>query len=106
MLYQLSYSRMEPLVLQAPLQARVCGGWAAARHPAPYDLRHSCATNLLSDGVPVEHVSKVLRPHKSVVVTQTIYIHSRAEDTANFMVRVPEPPTTADARPNPVTRLG
>src|SRR5258707_864302 len=68
----------------------------AMTYPAVYDLvrrlrrrtgiefdlhwfRHSAATRMLRDGVPLEVVSKVLG-HSSVVTTQQIYGHLTAED--------------------------
>jgi site-specific recombinase XerD len=67
-----------------------------ARYPAVYDLvrrlrertgidfdphwcRHSAATRMLRDGVPVEVVSKLLG-HASVTTTLSVYGHLTAED--------------------------
>jgi integrase len=55
-----------------------------------HDLRHSCASILRRNGVPIEHISKQLG-HKSVIITQTIYTHIWDDDTANFMDTIPEP---------------
>lgn len=68
----------------------------ALSYPAVYDLvlrlrrrtglefdlhwfRHSAATRMLRDGVPVEVVSKVLG-HSSVTTTMAVYGHLTAED--------------------------
>ena len=45
----------------------------------PHWLRHSAATRMLRDGVPVEVVSKVLG-HSSVAITSAVYGHLTAED--------------------------
>src|ERR1039457_274708 len=45
----------------------------------PHWFRHSTATRMLRDGVPVEVVSKVLG-HSSVAVTSAVYGHLTAED--------------------------
>jgi site-specific recombinase XerD len=45
----------------------------------PHWFRHSMATRMLRDGVPVEVVSKVLG-HSSVAVTSAVYGHLTAED--------------------------
>jgi integrase len=44
-----------------------------------HDLRHSCATNLLKAGVPLQHVQRILR-HSSIRVTVDIYGHLGVED--------------------------
>ncbi len=44
-----------------------------------HDLRHSCATNLLKAGVPLQHVARILR-HSSIRVTNDIYGHIGVED--------------------------
>ena len=45
----------------------------------PHWFRHSAATRMLRDGVPVEVVSKVLG-HSSVAITSAVYGHLTAED--------------------------
>ena len=45
----------------------------------PHWFRHSLATRMLRDGVPVEVVSKVLG-HSSVAITSAVYGHLTAED--------------------------
>jgi integrase/recombinase XerD len=45
----------------------------------PHWFRHSAATRMLRDGVPVEVVSKVLG-HASITTTVAIYGHLTAED--------------------------
>jgi integrase len=45
----------------------------------PHWFRHSTATRMLRDGVPVEVVSKVLG-HSSVAITSAVYGHLTAED--------------------------
>ncbi len=45
----------------------------------PHWFRHSMATRMLRDGVPVEVVSKVLG-HSSVAITSAVYGHLTAED--------------------------
>jgi integrase len=45
----------------------------------PHWFRHSVATRMLRDGVPVEVVSKVLG-HSSVAITSAVYGHLTAED--------------------------
>jgi integrase/recombinase XerD len=45
----------------------------------PHWFRHSAATRMLRDGVPVEVVSKVLG-HSSVTTTLSVYGHLTAED--------------------------
>ena len=45
----------------------------------PHWFRHSAATRMLRDGVPVEVVSKVLG-HSSVTTTMAVYGHLTAED--------------------------
>ncbi len=45
----------------------------------PHWFRHSAATRMLRDGVPVEVVSKVLG-HSSVTTTLAVYGHLTAED--------------------------
>lgn len=45
----------------------------------PHWFRHSAATRMLRDGVPVEVVSKILG-HSSVTTTMAVYGHLTAED--------------------------
>jgi integrase len=78
---------------------------AAAGLPANmrlHDLRHTCASILQSEGVPIEHISKQLC-HRNVVVTQTIYAHVFDTDTANYMDTVAAPPSFRQS--GTVTRL-
>lgn len=44
-----------------------------------HDLRHSCATNLLKAGVPIAHVTRILR-HSSIRITNDTYGHLGVED--------------------------
>jgi len=45
----------------------------------PHWFRHSMATRMLRDGVPIEVVSKLLG-HSSVTTTSAVYGHLTAED--------------------------
>ncbi|WP_208637360.1 MULTISPECIES: tyrosine-type recombinase/integrase [Amycolatopsis] len=45
----------------------------------PHWCRHSAATRMLRDGVPIEVVSKLLG-HSSVTTTLSVYGHLTAED--------------------------
>ena len=60
-------------------------------------LRHSHATDLVRQGVPIEIVSKRLT-HASVATTSQIYLHLSAADVAAGLVRAGVWPTT-EARP-------
>jgi site-specific recombinase XerD len=44
-----------------------------------HDLRHAAATNLLRAGVPLQHVSRLIR-HSSIRTTVDIYGHLTNED--------------------------
>lgn len=44
-----------------------------------HDLRHTCATNLLKAGVPLAHVSRILR-HSGIRITADTYGHLEVED--------------------------
>lgn len=44
------------------------------------NMRHTCASRLLHEGVPIEYVSKVLR-HSSINITLQHYGHLRTEET-------------------------
>ncbi len=63
----------------------------------PHMLRHSHATDLIRQGVPIEVVSKRLT-HASVVTTSQTYLHLSAADVAAELVRAGVWPAT-EARP-------
>ena len=46
---------------------------------SPHVIRHSVATQMLRDGVPLAHVSKMLG-HASVAITADVYGHLQPED--------------------------
>ena len=50
----------------------------------PYWCRHSAATRMLRDGVPIEVVSKILG-HASITSTSAIYGHLTVEDARKAM---------------------
>jgi integrase/recombinase XerD len=50
----------------------------------PHWFRHSAATRMLRDGVPVEVVSKVLG-HSSISTTMAVYGHLTAEDACRAL---------------------
>jgi hypothetical protein len=50
----------------------------------PHDLRHSCATMLLKNGVPVPTVAHVLG-HSSPRITMDVYAHCLQDDLLNAM---------------------
>jgi site-specific recombinase XerD len=50
----------------------------------PHWLRHTAATRMLRDGVPIEVVSKLLG-HASVSTTADIYGHLTAEDARRVL---------------------
>jgi integrase/recombinase XerD len=60
---------------------------------APHMLRHSHATDLIRQGVPIEIVSKRLT-HTSVVTTSQTYLHLSAADVAAELVRAGVWPAT------------
>jgi integrase len=51
---------------------RLCG-MAGVRRIRVHDLRHSCATLMYDQGVPLEQIQDVLG-HSSPTVTKTIYV--------------------------------
>lgn len=51
-----------------------------------HDLRHTCATNLMKAGVPLAHVSRVLR-HSSIRITADTYGHLEVEDLRQAIER-------------------
>ncbi|MET7966171.1 tyrosine-type recombinase/integrase [Micromonospora sp. NPDC005305] len=48
---------------------------AGVRRIRVHDLRHSCATLLYDQGVPLERIQDVL-PHSSPTVTKSIYVEA------------------------------
>lgn len=58
------------------LVSRLCTR-AGIGHWAPHELRHSCASLLLAQGVPLEVVSETLG-HSSIRVTKDVYGHLMA----------------------------
>lgn len=67
----------------APARCKVDGHPRRVR-PTPlnmrfHDLRHTCATNLLKAGVPLAHVSRILR-HSGIRITADTYGHLEVED--------------------------
>lgn len=54
-----------------------------------HGLRHSCATNLMRAGVPLAHVSRILR-HSSIRITADIYGHLEVEDLRGAVEAVGE----------------
>ena len=64
-----------------PKEARRCSVDGTLRRVVPvpfairfHDLRHSCATNLIAAGVPIAHVSQIIR-HASIKTTVDTYGH-------------------------------
>lgn len=55
---------------------------AGIGHWSPHELRHSCASLLLAQGVPLEVVSEVLG-HSSIRVTKDVYGHLLAPARAH-----------------------
>ena len=72
----LSYPAVYDLVLR--LRRRVGFGFD------PHWCRHSAATRMLRDGVPLEVVSKILG-HSSVTTTSAVYGHLTAADARKAM---------------------
>lgn len=54
-----------------------------------HDLRHTCGTNLIKAGVPLSHVSRILR-HSSIRVTDDVYGHLGVEDLREAIEAVAE----------------
>lgn len=59
-----------------------------------HDLRHLAATHMLSQGVPLVLVSRVLG-HSSPAITGAIYNHTRADDAAAYMAAAFAPKAAA-----------
>lgn len=66
-----------------------------------HDLRHSAATNLLRAGVPLQHVSRIIR-HASIKTTVDIYGHLGNEDLRLSLERA----HSTDSQGVPPSRTG
>ena len=64
---QLSRQYVARIVSEVAKRARL------TKHVSPHTLRHTCATNMLRDGVGVENVQKILG-HANISTT-LIYLH-------------------------------
>lgn len=53
-----------------------------------HDLRHTTATLLLKEGVPMAVVQKILR-HSDITVTEGVYGHLDSEDVRQALARLP-----------------
>jgi integrase len=63
-----------------------------------HDLRHSCASLLLAQGVPLKTVSDILG-HSSIQITSDIYGHTmddQKRDATEHMGRLFEPDETTE----------
>jgi integrase len=65
-----------------------------------HDLRHTCGTNLLKAGVPVQHVQRILR-HASIKTTVDTYGHLLTEDLRSAVEKLDPRP----AQPVPLRRI-
>jgi transposase-like protein len=66
-----------------------CGTKVEASHPRFHDLRHSHATLLLDQGVPISAVSQRLG-HSSITITTKTYLHATKSAVTALIEKLPD----------------